>query len=84
MQVGSISQDIAGDATATSDQTSAIDQTDAAPAEGTVTTPGTTEGVTAGSVTDGDLLNVNVNVGQDSTLTNATSAIYLNFYLAFM
>jgi hypothetical protein len=80
MQTGAIHQGIVGDATATSDQTSSIDQGNPATtdpvgdgsatgtADGTVpgtdgTLPSTDgSGATTGSVTDGNLLNVNVNL----------------------
>jgi hypothetical protein len=80
MQVGSIHQGIVGDATATSDQHSQIDQGNPATTAGGTTDPtgtttdptgtttdptGTTTdptGATTGSVTDGNLLNVNVNL----------------------
>jgi hypothetical protein len=79
IQAGTIHQGIVGDATATSDQHSQIDQGNpttttpatAADPTGTTTDPsGTTAtdptsatgGATTGSVTDGNLLNVNVNL----------------------
>jgi hypothetical protein len=80
LQTGSVHQGIVGDATATSDQHSTIDQgnpttttggtttdptgTTTAPAgTGAVPDPtGAAGGATTGSVTDGNLLNVNVNL----------------------
>src|SRR6478672_4020268 len=78
MQVGAIHQGIVGDATATSGQHSQIDQGNpttttpgtAADPTGTTTDPagtavdpaGAASGATTGSVTDGNLLNVNVNL----------------------
>jgi hypothetical protein len=64
-QTGVVHQGILGNATATTDQTSSIDQgnpatTDPVPTSGS--DAGTTSGATAGSVTDGNLLNVNVNL----------------------
>jgi hypothetical protein len=64
IQSGTVHQGIVGDATATSDQTSSIAQgnpatTDPVPAP---TTPDAGSGATTGSVTDGNLLNVNVNL----------------------
>lgn len=74
-QTGSIHQGIVGDSSATTNQTSQIDQgnptttdptgTTTDPAGTGTTTPdptGATSGATTGSVTDGNLLNVNVNL----------------------
>lgn len=62
-QTGVVHQGITGDATATSDQTSSIEQGNPTTTD-PVTTPtaGETSGATTGSVTDGNLLNVNVNL----------------------
>jgi len=61
LQSGVVHQGIVGDATATADQTSSIDQ-----GNPTTTDPVPTgtdgSGATTGSVTDGNLLNVNVNL----------------------
>jgi hypothetical protein len=65
VQGGAITQGVTGDATATSDQVSSIDQT-AAPAEATTTTADPT--TTAGAL-DGPLLNVNVDLSGDLNLT---------------
>jgi hypothetical protein len=100
-QVGGIHQGIVGDATATSDQHSTIDQGNPAPTSGTTADPtgttttdpgsttgtadtgstggtgtalpdptGATGGATTGSVTDGNLLNVNVNLDGDLHLAS--------------
>jgi hypothetical protein len=72
-QTGTIHQGLVGDSNATANQTSQIDQgspttTDPAgtttdPTGGAVTDPtGAASGATTGSVTDGNLLNVNVNL----------------------
>ncbi|HEY2297878.1 MAG TPA: hypothetical protein VGH43_09135 [Jatrophihabitans sp.] len=88
LQTGTVHQGIIGDATATSDQHSSIDQ-----GNPTTTTPGTaadptgtstgggtgaavpdptgaTSGATTGSVTDGNLLNVNVDLNGDLHLAS--------------
>jgi hypothetical protein len=73
MQTGAVHQGIVGDATATTDQHSQIDQGNPTTTTGGTTDPtgGTTDptggttgssGATTGSVTDGNLLNVNVNL----------------------
>lgn len=59
-QAGAITQGIDGNADATSHQVSSIDQADPAPADTTTASGGT--GATSGSLTDGNLLNVNVNL----------------------
>jgi hypothetical protein len=92
MQVGAIHQGIDGNATATSDQHSSIGQGDPAttsPATTTDPTGSTTgdSGATTGSVTDGNLLNVNVNLNGDlhlaspidgSVAANANAAAPIN------
>jgi len=65
LQTGVVHQGITGDATATTDQTSSIDQgnpTTTDPVTSGGTAGGTAGGATTGSVTDGNLLNVNVNL----------------------
>ncbi|HST48699.1 peptidoglycan-binding protein [Jatrophihabitans sp.] len=70
LQAAEIHQGITGDATATADQTSGIDQTDApaatTPTDGAVTTPDPTS--VTGAL-DGNLLNVNVDLNGDLDLT---------------
>src|SRR4051794_23838945 len=61
VQTGVVHQNITGDATATTDQTSSIDQGNPGTTD-PVTSGGSTGGATAGSLTDGNLLNVNVNL----------------------
>ena len=61
VQTGVVHQGITGDATATTDQTSSIDQGNPTTSD-PVTSGGTAGGATTGSVTDGNLLNVNVNL----------------------
>ena len=67
LQTGDIHQGIVGDATATTHQTSGIDQGGTTPTDGSTTgttdpTPAPTTSTTTGSVTDGNLLNVNVDL----------------------
>ena len=64
-QVGAIHQGITGDASATAAQHSTIDQGATTAPDTGATTGGTT---TAGSVDDGNLLNVNVNLNGDLNL----------------
>ena len=64
IQTGSVHQGIVGDAHATSDQTSSIAQgnpTTTDPVQPADTAPASS-GATTGSITDGNLLNVNVNL----------------------
>jgi hypothetical protein len=62
-QTGAVHQGILGNATATSDQTSSIGQgTPGAADAGTTAPAGGASDVSSGSLTDGNLLNVNVNV----------------------
>src|SRR3954447_25742687 len=71
VQTGVVHQGITGDATATSDQTSSIDQGNPAPTDPVPSPTGTdTGGATTGSVTDGNLLNVNVNLDGDLHLAS--------------
>src|SRR5437764_4730760 len=69
VQTGVVHQGITGDATATSDQTSSIDQGNPTTTD-PVPTPTGTGGATTGSVTDGNLLNVNVNLDGDLHLAS--------------
>jgi len=64
-QAGAIHQGITGDASATAAQDSTIDQGATTAADPGTTTGGTT---TAGSLDDGNLLNVNVNLNGDLNL----------------
>ena len=80
-QTGSIHQGIVGDSSATTNQTSQIDQGNPTTTDptGTTTDPaatgtatpdptGATSGATTGSVTDGNLLNVNVDLAADADI----------------
>jgi hypothetical protein len=62
VQSGVVHQGITGDATATSDQTSSIDQGNPTTTDPVPTTGTDAGAATTGSVTDGNLLNVNVNL----------------------
>lgn len=61
LQGGAVHQGIVGDAAATSNQHSSIDQGQPAPTSSGAATPAATS-TTSGSPTDGNLLNVNVNL----------------------
>ena len=72
VQTGVVHQGITGDATATSDQPSSIDQGNPATTDPVPSPTGGTDtsGATTGSVTDGNLLNVNVNLDGDLHLAS--------------
>jgi hypothetical protein len=67
-QAAELHQGIVGDATATTDQGSSIQQGETAPADGGTTDGGTT--TTVGDPTDGTLLNINVNLNGDLNLAS--------------
>jgi len=68
-QTGAVHQGIVGDATATSDQTSSFVQGTPGTADTSTAAPtGGATDVSSGSLTDGNLLNVNVNVNVDGNL----------------
>ena len=92
LQTGTIHQGIVGDANATSDQHSSIAQGNPSPTTPETTTDPTgstsgSSGATTGSVTDGNLLNVDVNLNGDlhlaspidgSVAANANAAAPIN------
>jgi hypothetical protein len=88
VQAGPVHQGILGNATATSDQTSSIGQgTPGTGDTGTTTPAGGATDATSGSLTDGNLLNVNVNVNGNLHLAspingavaaNANAAVPIN------